>query len=151
MAITDISPAASPLPSEHAKRSDKRGSRDLGAEDFIKILTTQLTHQNPLEPMKDTEFIHQMSQFNELEQAREMSQTMKANTYLGRKVTLDTNIDGKNKKVQGEVTAYVKDKDGDKVQVQDQEYPVSSIKRVEMSENSKASTLRKQEKSTPVT
>jgi flagellar basal-body rod modification protein FlgD len=135
MAIPDImSTAASttPLHAEHAKRTDKRGSQDLGAEDFIKILTTQLTHQNPLEPMKDTEFIHQMSQFNELEQAREMSQTMKANTYLGRTVTLDTTVNGKSEEIKGDVTAYVKDKNGDKVEVQGLEYPVSSIKRVEL-------------------
>lgn len=145
MAISDITSTASglsSLPTEHAKRADKRGSQDLGAEDFIKIITTQLTHQNPLEPMKDTEFIHQMSQFNELEQAREMSQTMKASTYLGRRVTLDTNVAGKMKEVQGDVTAYVKDKDGDKVKVGGLEYPVSSIRRVEMSEQSKATVCQ---------
>jgi len=152
MAISDITSTAtggSPLHAEHAKRADKRGSQDLGAEDFIKILTTQLTHQNPLEPMKDTEFIHQMSQFNELEQAREMSQTMKANTYLGRHVTLDTNVAGKSKEIEGDVTAYVKSKDGDKVQVGGLEYPVSSIKRVEMSESSKGSACSEKKDPAP--
>lgn len=40
----------------------------LGKEDFLKLLVTQLQNQNPLKPMKDREFIAQMSQFSTLEQ-----------------------------------------------------------------------------------
>lgn len=152
MAIPDISSATigtTPLHTEHAKRPNNKGTHDLGASDFIKILTTQLTHQNPLEPMKDTEFIHQMSQFNELEQAREMSQTLKANTYLGKTVTIDSNESGKTTEVRGEVTAYIKGKDGDKVQVKGVEYPVSSIRRVEISEQFKAAVTQKSPEAAP--
>ena len=37
-----------------------------------------MTSQNPLEPMKDTEFIGQMAQFSQLEQTTTMAQSMKA-------------------------------------------------------------------------
>ena len=40
----------------------------LGQDDFFKLLTTQLTAQDPLEPMQDTEFIAQMAQFSSLSQ-----------------------------------------------------------------------------------
>ena len=38
--------------------------------DFLKLLVTQMTSQDPLNPQKDTEFIAQMAQFSALEQAR---------------------------------------------------------------------------------
>ena len=46
----------------------------LGKDEFMKILIAQLTHQDPTEPMKDTEFIAQMAQFSTLEQITNMTQ-----------------------------------------------------------------------------
>ena len=47
------------------------------SEGFLKLLASQMTSQNPLEPMKDTEFIGQMAQFSQLEQSTSMAQSMK--------------------------------------------------------------------------
>lgn len=49
-------------------------TQTLDKDDFLKILISQLTHQDPTEPMKDTEFIAQMAQFSTLEQITNMSQ-----------------------------------------------------------------------------
>lgn len=49
--------------------SSKSGNgQELGKDQFLSILITQLRHQDPLQPMQDREFIAQMAQFTSLEQ-----------------------------------------------------------------------------------
>ncbi len=48
----------------------------MGKDDFLKILITQLSHQDPTQPMQDKEFIAQMAQFSSLEQISNMSAGM---------------------------------------------------------------------------
>jgi flagellar basal-body rod modification protein FlgD len=48
----------------------------LGADKttFLRLLVTQLRHQNPLNPSDGVEFVTQLAQFTALEQSTQMSQ-----------------------------------------------------------------------------
>jgi flagellar basal-body rod modification protein FlgD len=46
----------------------------LGQDDFLNILVAQLTHQDPLNPMQDTDMTSQLAQFSSLEQLTNINQ-----------------------------------------------------------------------------
>ncbi|HVK95507.1 MAG TPA: flagellar hook capping FlgD N-terminal domain-containing protein [Noviherbaspirillum sp.] len=46
----------------------------VGLQDFLKILTSQLSNQDPLKPLDNQEFIAQVAQFSALEQSRQLNQ-----------------------------------------------------------------------------
>lgn len=49
---------------------------DLDKDAFLKLLTTQLANQDPLNPMEDREFIAQLAQFSSLEQMQNINKNI---------------------------------------------------------------------------
>ncbi len=49
-------------------QTNKTAASDLGRDEFLKLLTTQLQYQDPMEPMQNSEFTAQLAQFSSLEQ-----------------------------------------------------------------------------------
>lgn len=47
-----------------------------GQDDFLQLLITQLQHQNPLEPLKNKDFMAQLAQFNALEELKSLNKQM---------------------------------------------------------------------------
>ena len=94
--IESLSSLTQTSPISSSASSSKGAS--LQMDDFLQLLTSQITNQDPLEPMKDTEFISQMANIASLEQMEQFSQgfskfadshhAMLAQGYLGREVTV---------------------------------------------------------------
>ena len=49
----------------------------LGKDDFLKLLVTQLQHQDPMNPVDDKDFMGQMAQFTSVEQLTNMATSIK--------------------------------------------------------------------------
>jgi flagellar basal-body rod modification protein FlgD len=89
-------------------------NNQLGKDDFLKLLTTQLQYQDPSAPMQDTQFIAQMAQFSSLEQMTNMAngfnqlntllESQNAVSALGRNVTIDSG----GTPIQGQVSAVTR-------------------------------------------
>lgn len=80
-------------------------AKSMTQDDFLKILTAQLSSQDPLNPQKDSEFIGQMAQFTSLEQTKSMEaeiSTLRADNLIGRNVILQPTPD---RVVTGKVTS----------------------------------------------
>lgn len=69
----------------------RQAQQSLGKDDFLKLLITQLSNQDPTSPMDNTQFIAQMAQFSSLEQMTNMNQEFgKLNNMLVSSQTVGT-------------------------------------------------------------
>ena len=69
---TTSTPGADPT----ASAKPKAAGSNLGKDDFLRLLTTQLQHQDPMNPQDDMGFIGQMAQFSALEQTTNMASSL---------------------------------------------------------------------------
>ena len=116
--------------------AEKSKSQVLNQEDFLKLLTTQLAHQDPTEPMDNSQMVTQMSQLSMVEglnsvntgmadiiAAVSSSSALSASTLVGRSVLVESKkafFDGKNAvtakidagKGYGDIKIVVKDQGG---------------------------------------
>ncbi len=101
----------------------------LDRQAFLKLLVTELRNQDPLEPMKDREFIAQLAQFSTLEQMTTLNSRFEkflkvnASSLMGRTVKTTSGEEGK-------VEAVFFRKDGITVLVNKNEYPLEEIMEV---------------------
>jgi len=95
------------------KKTDESSSK-LNMASFLRLLTTQLANQNPLEPMKDTDFYAQLAQLGTVQGMDDLnatSQITQANSLIGKEVTAlrtgTTDITSDSAYVTGIVTGVV--------------------------------------------
>ncbi|HTJ00957.1 MAG TPA: flagellar hook capping FlgD N-terminal domain-containing protein [Dongiaceae bacterium] len=80
-----------------ADGSTRVPSKSLDQNDFLKLLVTQMTSQDPMNPESNTDMAAQMAQFTSLQQTSAMSSslnTLQAASLIGRNVTIQ--VDSKN-------------------------------------------------------
>lgn len=79
----------------NVSKAGTSNGQELGKDQFLSILITQLRYQDPMQPMQDKEFIAQMAQFTSLEQLMNISSQITdmrqslgtASSLIGKKVS----------------------------------------------------------------
>ena len=108
MAIQTLEPV---VKNEALQNSTGAYSR-LGKEEFLKLFMAQMQYQNPLEPLKGTEFTAQLAQFSQLEQMWNINENLKNNQLFLNSLNnaQAVNFIGKNIKAVGN-SVYLKEGD----------------------------------------
>jgi len=88
---------------ESTQQKEIKRTSVLGQEDFLKLLTTQLQHQDPMEPMENGEFMGQMAQFSTVSGITEMSESIDnlVSIYQGQQMSNNASMIGKQALVSG--------------------------------------------------
>lgn len=116
----NIATSAAKTGSNTTGTAKRTTGNDLGINEFLKILSVQLSNQDPLEPMKDTDFIAQMAQFSALQQMTALNETFsssQAYSMVGKDVLAVARIDGYDQQIYGKVSGVVKKNGQDYLQV----------------------------------
>lgn len=104
--------------------------QNLGKDEFLMLLATQMSNQDPLEPMEDTDFIAQMAQFTSLEQMQQLNQsfgTQQAYTLIGKNVVAELDD---HSQVVGTVTGVMKQNNTDYLQVGTYKVPLANVQEI---------------------
>lgn len=84
----------------------RNAGSDMGKDQFLQLLVTQLQNQDPLKPMEDTQFIAQMAQFSSLEQIQNLvkaTELQQATAMIGQVVKAEVTGDDGTELVYGRV------------------------------------------------
>jgi flagellar basal-body rod modification protein FlgD len=129
MTTPAINTTAKPL----AEGSARTPVQTLGQDDFLKLLVAQMSQQDPMNPMKDSEFIAQMAQFSALEQSKAMQQDMsslRAGAMLGETVEVVDEAEDDGYRT-GVVTAVKMEKGIPQLIVNGNKYLLSDVRSIQ--------------------
>lgn len=105
---------------------DRTPISTLGQNDFLKLLVTKMSAQDPMNPQGDAEFIAQMAQFSALEQSKQMTgdiAALTANGLIGRSVT----VQGDNELLEGVVSSIAMRNGSPQVVVDGKQYALNRV------------------------
>ena len=127
---------------EKMRADSPTGTSDLGPDAFLQLLMTQLKHQDPMEPMGNTEFLAQQAQFTNISELQKLNkimsdsnQIMQASSLIGKTVSI-TNPNNPMETLEGKVTeAKINDKGASIVFENGKEYPLDNIVSIKNSED----------------
>lgn len=127
-----------------AATTRKTSGSALNTNDFLKLLAAQMSNQDVMNPMQDTEFISQMAQFTSLQSMENLSQISYSQygaSLVGKTVTAAKYDDlGKYTEDTGVVSACNFSSGGFELLVNGKTYDLTSVMEVKTPETSSSGT-----------
>ena len=123
-----MSTAISSVTGPNAAQAAAAANQTLTQANFLQLLVTQMSSQDPLNPQSDTAFAAQLAQFSALQQSQAMSQNMsvlQANAMIGEMVTVAPA--GSAAPVSGQVSAVQIQSGTPVIMVNGQSYSLSQV------------------------
>lgn len=89
------------------KKEGPKGEKDLGRDEFLKLLIAQLENQDPTNPQENGEFVAQLAQFSQLEETQKMGGSFEefASAFQSTKHLQATSLVGRPVHVESDHTA----------------------------------------------
>lgn len=113
---------------------------DLSVSDFFQLMVTQLTNQDFMNPVDDTQYLAQMAQFATMQEMMDLCQYSKQNyvmAMLGQNVTLTKNeIGGNSKEITGKVDKIVLENNDYKIYIDGSPYDYNKVTSINASSTS---------------
>ncbi|MBR1664451.1 MAG: flagellar hook capping protein [Ruminococcus sp.] len=114
----------------------------VNVQDFLNLMVTQLTNQDFMNPVDDTQYLSQLAQFSSMSAMQDLAQFSKQSfvmSYLGKDVTASVyNVGGEVETTTGKVTNVSLVGDDYKLTVNGKEFSLADIKSVSDSQTAAA-------------
>ncbi len=108
MPVSSVNSTASTSGNISAAVSSATGGKNLGEQDFLHLLVTQLTNQDPLNPQDQNAFLAQLAQYSTVEGVNNLQSINKQEhglQLLGKTVQANVIVNGESQAVTGQVTS----------------------------------------------
>jgi flagellar basal-body rod modification protein FlgD len=122
-------------------------TQTLTQQDFLKLIVAQMSSQDPMKPVDDTQFVAQMAQFSTLQATTSMQQNiaqmssqqsfLQANGLIGRNVSL---LDSQGALINGTVGSVLMTSGTPQIVVNGQPYDLSTLLSVSQPTTTTATT-----------
>ena len=131
--------------SSSSNKKEVHDLKDLDINQFLQLMVSELTHQDPLNPMDNTQLVQQIGELRSIAASDQLTSTLQAvqtqqslttaSSLIGKQVTA-LNADGEN--ISGEISSVSVEVDPDnnskrtyKVKIGDQTVDLQNIRQVE--------------------
>ena len=116
-----------------------KDSSDVSVSDFFNLMVTQLTNQDFMNPVDDTQYLSQMAQFASMDAMKALSESSQKNyamSFLGKECTaVKNNIGGEKEETTGKVTSISLRDNDYKLTINGKEYSLSQVTKISVADS----------------